>query len=66
MIFDEFRGPSGLRLATLLGAKESIKGTLSPRCPQEGPWEGAGNHFRWIWELFVCIFDLIFDVFLVA
>jgi len=60
VIFNEFMGPSGLRLATLLGAKESNKGALSPRCPQEGPWEGFGVNFEWILELFICIFFILF------
>ena len=59
LIFNDFRDPSGLRLATLLGAKESIQGALSPTCPQEGPWEGFGLNFELIWDLFMCIFYII-------
>jgi len=66
VILDDFRDPSGLRLATLWGAKESNNGVLFPRGSQESPWEGVGDHFGWIWELFLCIFNFIFDVCLVA
>ena len=66
MIFDDFRDASGLRLATLWGAKESNNGVLFPRGSQESPWEGVGEHLGWIWELFLSIFEFIFDVFLVA
>ena len=30
---------------------------------QEGPREGFGIHFKWIWEVFVWLFDNIFNVF---
>ena len=59
MIVNDFRG---LHLATLWGAKKLNKGALFPRDSQEGPWEGFGTHFRWIWELCLCIYDIIFDV----
>ena len=30
------------------------------KCSQEGPREGFGTHFKWIWEVLLCIVDLSF------
>ena len=63
MIFGDFWAPSGLPFGDhwyeLWGEKAHFlqKGSL------EGPREGFGAHFRWILEVFLSIFDLIFDVF---
>ena len=54
--------PLGSHLATL-GTK--IEGEIShflQKGSQESPREGFGTHFKWIWEVFLSMFDLIFDV----
>ena len=52
VIFSDFGSPSGASLVPFWGAKESKKGTLFLKGSQEGPWEGLGSDFKWIWEVF--------------
>ena len=52
MIFSDFGSPSGASLVPFWGAKEPKKGTLFLEGSQEGPWEGLGSDFKWIWEVF--------------
>ena len=50
--FSDFGGSSGASLAPFWEAKEPKKGTLFLQGSQEGPWEGLGSNFKWIWEVF--------------
>ena len=52
VIFSDFGSPSGASLVPFWGAKEPKKGTLFLKGSQEGPWEGLGSDFKWIWEVF--------------
>ena len=52
LIFSDFGSPSGASLVPFWGAKEPKKGTLFLKGSQEGPWEGLGSDFKWIWEVF--------------
>ena len=52
VIFSDFGGPSGASLAPFWGAKEATKRTLFLKGSQEGPWEGLGSDFKWIWDVF--------------
>ena len=49
MILSDFGSPSGV---PFWGAKELKKGILFLKGSQEGPWEGLGSDFKWIWEVF--------------
>ena len=40
-----------------------IRGARFPRGSHDSPWGGVGFNFRWIWELVLCVSNLIFDVF---
>ena len=64
MIFSDFWAPSGLPFGDHWHENWGKKSTFLQKGSQEGPREGFGSHFRWIWEVFLYIFDLIFDVFL--
>ena len=52
VIFSDFGSPSGASLVPFWGAKEQKKGMIFLKGSQEGPWEGLGCDFEWIWEVF--------------
>ena len=63
LIFSDFGCPSGPPLATIGEAGRCNKGHVLPRGSQESPSDLFGIHFRWIWEVFWCLFDAILYVF---
>ena len=52
VIFCDFGSPSGASLVPFGRAKEPKKGILFLKGSQEGPWEGLGSDFEWIWDVF--------------
>ena len=61
LIFSDLGSPSGACLVPFWGAKEAKKGTLFLKGSQEGPWEGFGSDFKWVWEVFWMYFCTCFQ-----
>ena len=62
MIFYDFWAPSGLLFGDFWHDHWGEIRHFLQKSSQESPREGFGTHFRWIWEVFLSIFDIIFDM----
>ena len=63
MIFNDFWAPSGLLFGDSWHENWGEIRHFLQKGSQESPREGFGTHFRWILEVCLNMFDLIFDVF---
>ena len=66
MIFGDIWTPPGFILGDSWHEDWGEKGHFLQKGSQEGPRKGFGTYFKWIWEVFLSMVDVIFAVFWVS